>query len=227
MRVLVAEHQPSMLRALERCLKEQGFRVDVSAEMDEADTRARSVRYDLIVLSLALGGDDGLELLRSWRQLGVRCPILAVASAGSLAERIHCLNTGADDYLCRPFQLEEFQAHTSALLRRVYGVPNSLVCVHDLEIDTSTQSVRRAGRAVHLTRREYTLLELLAFNRGKVVSRAVIWEHLYGDHKENPSNVVNAFIRSLRRKLDEGYDVPLILTRYGRGYLLRGEDGES
>jgi DNA-binding response OmpR family regulator len=226
MRVLVAEDQSSMLCALQRCLKEQGFWVDVASDETEVADKVRSVRYDLIVLSLALGGDGGLRLLRTWRQAGVRCPVLALASAAGPDERARCLDLEADECLCRPFKLEEFRAQAAALVRRVYGVTTSLVRVRDLEIDTTTQTVRRSGRMVHLTRSEYTLLQLLAFHRGEVVSKSVMWEHLYGEHRETHSNVVNAFIRSLRRKIDEGADVPLILTRYGRGFLLRGEDNE-
>src|SRR4051794_13062997 len=122
MRVLVAEQEASMRRALQTSLKEQGFGVDALADFREAEAKGRSVRFDLIVLSLASESHEGLDLLRAWRRAGVHSPILALASADNVDERVRCLNLGADQYLCRPFRMDEFQAHVAALLRRAYGV---------------------------------------------------------------------------------------------------------
>jgi DNA-binding response OmpR family regulator len=221
-RVLVVESQRP-LPLLRRGLQEEGYRVEVAPGGAGADDQGRSVGYDLIVLSLALADDRGLTLLRAWRRGGVRCPILALAAADSVAERVRCYELGADDYLCRPFHPAELRVRARALLRRAYGVADPVVRAHDLEIDTGTRAVRRGGRPIRLTRREYGLLQFLAFHRGKVVSRATIWEHFYDDRDGASSNVVDVFIHSLRRKIDTGADVPLILTRYGEGYLLRAD----
>jgi DNA-binding response OmpR family regulator len=114
-----------------------------------------------------------------------------------------------------------------ALLRRYHRIADPILHIYDLEIDTSTRTVKRAGRPIRLTRREYALLQFLAFHRGTVVSRSVIWEHLYNEQDESTSNVVDVYIRYLRNKIDKDFDLPLILTRYGEGYLLRGDDREA
>ncbi|HBI45848.1 MAG TPA: DNA-binding response regulator, partial [Planctomycetales bacterium] len=133
-------------------------------------------------------------------------------------------DAGADDYLAKPFELEELFARLRALIRRGHQVKDPVLRVHDLEIDTAGRNVKRAGQTIHLTPREFALLEFLAFHRGKVVSRTMIWNHLYDEQDENTSNVVDVYIRYLRNKIDKGFDPPLIQTRWGEGYLLRGDD---
>jgi DNA-binding response OmpR family regulator len=223
MRVLIAEDQQNLTTTLRRALQEEGFQVDSARDGEEAAYKVRTTDYDLVVLSLALPGGQPLALLRSWRQGGTVFPILALSASGNLPERVRALDLGADDYLARPFHLAELLARTRALLRRAHRVSDPVLRVHDLEINTNTRTVRRAGRPIRLTRREYALLQFLAFHRGKVVSRSMIWEHLYDEHDESTSNVVDVYIRYLRTKIDKGFDAPLILTRRGEGYLLRNE----
>jgi DNA-binding response OmpR family regulator len=225
-RILLVENQRPLLAAMRRCLEEEGSQVDTATDGEEANYKVRAVGYDLVVLGLLLPGDQAFALLRTWRHAGLGCPVLALSAAGGVAERVHCLELGADDYLCRPFQLAEFVARVRALLRRAHRVSDPVLRARDLEIDTSTRVVRRAGRPIRLTRREYALLQFLAFHRGKVVSRSMIWEHLYNEQDETTSNVVDVYIRYLRAKIDKGFDTPLILTRWGEGYLLRGDDHE-
>ncbi len=227
MRVLVVENQRPLLGVLRRALEEEGFEVDTCQEGDEASYKAHTVCYDLVILGLLLPNDQAFALLRSWRRGELKCPILALSASGSVAERVHCLDLGADDYLSRPFRLAELTAHVRALVRRAHRVHDPVLRVHDLEIDTSSRTVKRAGQVIRLTRREYALLQFLAFHRGKVVTRSMIWEHLYNEQDETTSNVVDVYIRYLRNKLDRGYDLPLILTRWGEGYMLRAEDDLS
>jgi DNA-binding response OmpR family regulator len=223
-RVLLVEDHKPLVRALRQGLEEEGLAVDVALDGEEADYKARTAQYDAIVLDIMLPKKDGLTLLREWRQAGVQSHILMLTARGTLDDKVRGLDTGADDYLTKPFELEELLARLRALIRRGHQVKDPVLRVHDLEIDTATRTVRRGGQAIHLTSREYALLQFLAFHRGRVVSRTMIWEHLYDEHDENTSNVVDVYIRYLRNKIDKGFDLPLILTRWGEGYMLRGED---
>jgi DNA-binding response OmpR family regulator len=224
MRVLVVEDYKPIARVLRQGLEEEGFAVDVAADGPEGDFKARSAEYDVIILDVMLPGADGLSLLQRWRRDGLRAHVLVLTARSGLDDKVRGLDQGADDYLTKPFDLEELMARVRALIRRGHQVKDPVLRVHDLEIDTTARTVKRAGRPVHLTPREYALLEFLAYHQGKVVSRAMIWEHLYDEHDENTSNVVDVYIRYLRNKIDKGFEPPLILTRWGEGYLLRGEE---
>jgi DNA-binding response OmpR family regulator len=142
----------------------------------------------------------------------------------TLDDKVAGLDSGADDYLTKPFEFDELLARVRALVRRGHGTKNPILRTHDLAIDTATRTVTRAGRSIPLTPREYALLEFLAFHLGKVVTRSMVWEHLYDEHDETTSNVVDVYIRYLRNKIDRGFDPPLILTRWGEGYVLRADD---
>jgi DNA-binding response OmpR family regulator len=224
MRVLLVEDHKPLARALRQGLEEEGFAVDVAADGPEGDFKARSAEYDVIVLDVMLPGVDGLSLLQRWRRDGLKAHVLVLTARSGIEDKVRGLDLGADDYVTKPFELEELLARLRALIRRGHQVKDPVLRVHDLEIDTTARTVKRAGRPVHLTPREYALLEFLAYHQGKVVSRAMIWEHLYDEHDENTSNVVDVYIRYLRNKIDKGFEPPLILTRWGEGYLLRGEE---
>jgi DNA-binding response OmpR family regulator len=223
-RVLLIEDHKPMLRAIKQGLEEEGFAVDIAVDGEEGNYKARTANYDVIILDLMLPKIDGLTLLQQWRREGMNAHILVLTAKGSIEEKVHGLDLGADDYLTKPFQWEELLARLRALIRRGHQIKDPVLRVHDLEIDTASRTVKRGGQSIHLTPREYALLQFLAFHRGKVVSRSMIWEHLYDEHDENTSNVVDVYIRYLRTKIDKGFDPALILTRWGEGYMLRGED---
>jgi DNA-binding response OmpR family regulator len=221
--LLIEDNKP-LVRALRQGLEEEGFAVDVAYDGEEGAYKAQSTNYDVIILDLMLPKEDGLSLLERWRKAGMRSHVLILTARDRIEDKVRGLDMGADDYLTKPFQLEELLARLRALVRRGHEVKNPVLKIHDLEIDTATHTVQRGGRAIPLTPREYALLEFLAFHRGQVVTRSMIWEHLYDEHDETTSNVVDVYIRYLRNKIDKGFEPPLILTRWGEGYLLRGED---
>ena len=224
MRVLLVEDHKPLQRALRQGLEEEGFAVDIADDGEEGDFKARTAGYDVIILDLMLPKTDGLTLLQGWRRDGLAAHVLILTARGGIEDKVKGLDLGADDYMTKPFELEELLARLRALIRRTHAVKSPLLRVHDLEIDTSSRTVRRAGKELRLTPREYALLEFLAFHRGKVVTRSMIWEHLYDEQDESTSNVVDVYIRYLRNKIDKGFDPPLILTRWGEGYLLRGDE---
>ena len=224
MRVLLVEDHKPLVRALHQGLEEEGFAVDIALDGEEADYKARASNYDVIILDLMLPKKDGLTLLKEWRRDGSKTHVLVLTARGTLEERVRGLDTGADDYLTKPFELEELLARLRALVRRAHQVKDPVIRIHDLEIDTAARTAKRGGQLIHLTPREYSLLQFLAFHRGQVVTRTMIWDHLYDENDENTSNVVDVYIRYLRTKIDKGFDPPLILTRWGEGYLLRGEE---
>jgi DNA-binding response OmpR family regulator len=205
-------------------LEEEGFAVDVAYDGQEGDYKARTAEYDVIILDIMLPKEDGFSLLQRWRKDNLSAHVLVLTARGSMEDKVKGLDLGADDYMTKPPELEELLARLRALIRRGHQVKSPLIRVHDLEIDTASRTIKRAGRSIHLTPREYALLEFLAFHRGKVTTRSMIWEHLYDDQDENTSNVVDVYIRYLRNKIDKGFDPPLILTRWGEGYMLRGDD---
>jgi DNA-binding response OmpR family regulator len=221
--LLVEDHRP-LVRALRRGLEEEGFAVDVAYDGEEAGYKAESAEYDVIILDLMLPKIDGLSLLQRWRRAGMKTHVLVLTARGSIDDKVRGLDLGADDYLTKPFELGELLARLRALVRRGHQVKDPVIRVCDLEIDTAARTVKRGGKSIHLTPREFALLQFLAFHRGKVVTRTMIWEHLYDECDENTSNVVDVYIRYLRNKIDRDFDPPLILTRWGEGYLLRGED---
>ena len=171
-------------------------------------------------------GQNGVEICSSLRKLRPEpyTYLLLLTAKDAKESVVEGLESGADDYLTKPFELEELLARLRALVRRGHQVKNPILKIEDLEIDTAARTVKRGGKAIHLTPREYALLQFLAFHRGKVVTRTMVWDHLYDEQDQNTSNVVDVYIRYLRNKIDKGFDLPLIQTRWGEGYLLRGEE---
>ena len=197
MKVLLVEDHKPMVRALRQGLEEEGFAVDTATDGEEADYKATTANYDVIVLDLMLPGEDGLSLLRRWRRGGLEAHVLVLTARGTVEDKVRGLDAGADDYLSKPFELDELMARLRALVRRGHQVKDPVLRIGDLEIDTAARSVRRAGREIHLTPREFALLQFLAFHAGKVVTRSMIWANLYDEYDENTSNVVDVYILSL------------------------------
>jgi DNA-binding response OmpR family regulator len=224
-RILLVEDQIQMVRMLRQGLEEEGFAVDTAMDGEEGDVKARTTPYDVIILDQMLPKVDGLTLLKRWRESGITTHVLMFTAKGATADKVAGLDTGADDYMSKAnFDFEELFARIRALVRRGHQKKDPLIRVHDLTLDTAARSVTRGGKKIGLTPREYALLEFLAFHAGSVVTRTMIWDHLYDEYDENTSNVVDVYIRYLRNKVDKGHDMPLILTKWGEGYMLRGVD---
>ena len=224
MRLLVIEDYAPLRKAVVRALREAGYAVDATDEGQEGLWYAKSNDYDLIVLDLMLPGLDGWSILRSLREEGLQTHVLILTARDAVEDRVKGLDLGADDYMVKPFALDELLARVRALLRRQYQSKSPLIKVADLELDQATRQVRRAGREINLTKREYALLDYLALRAGEVVSRSDLWEHLYEFNSDAQSNVVDVYIGYLRKKLDRPGMVPLIHTKRGQGYWLGEED---
>jgi DNA-binding response OmpR family regulator len=220
MRVLVAEDHPSLARSLADGLRDEGYAVDLTFDGNEALHLASSNPYDAVILDIMMPGRDGFGIIQTLRRRDVHTPILCLTARDAVTDRVKGLDLGADDYLVKPFAWEELLARLRSMVRRGHGHKSPIISVGDLEIDTARKSARRAGRNIDLSAREYALLEYLAHRQGQVVSRSDIWEHLYDQHDETTSNVVDVYIGYIRSKIDRDFPTKLIHTRRGQGYLL-------
>ena len=218
MRVLLVEDEIDLARALARTLADEGFAVDLAPDGDEAVFLATEVAYGVIVLDLMLPKRDGWEVLRQLRASGFGSPVIILTARDAIEDRVRGLNLGADDYLIKPFAVEELVARLRALGRRAVAHPTPALITGDVRIDMAARRVFYAGREVELTGREYGILELLARSRGSIVTRREISEQLYNDDAELLSNAIDVHVASLRRKLGG----ELIQTRRGLGYLIDG-----
>lgn len=224
MRILLVEDEPHAAQMLAKGLREQTYAVDVAGDGEEAVYQAGVNDYDLIILDIMLPLKDGFEVCRELRTSGLTSPILMLTARDAVQDRITGLDTGADDYLTKPFDFHELLARVRALLRRGQVLKPSLIEIADLSIDTRAHQVRRAGHGVELTAKEYALLEYLARRAGEVVTRSEIAEHVWDERFDPFSNLIEVYIQRLRRKIDNGCETKLIRTLRGDGYLLAEAD---
>jgi DNA-binding response OmpR family regulator len=219
MRILVVEDDQKVASFIERGLAQEGYAVDVLHDGREAAAQVAVVDYDAIVLDLMLPGRSGVQVLRDLRARKPALPVLILTAKDSIEERVAGLDSGADDYMGKPFALAELSARLRALLRR--GTPRETrLRLADLEMDTVRRTVLRGGRAIDLTPKEYALLEFLMRHSDRPVTRSLIIEHVWDIHFDSVSNVVEVHINALRNKIDRGFAPPLIHTVRGVGYIL-------
>lgn len=223
MRILLVEDSKLLRRSVGTALRKAGYAVDAAGDGKEGLWLAESNEYDSVILDLMLPGLDGLSILRRLRERENNVPVLVLTARDTVDDRVRGLQLGADDYLIKPFALEELLARVHTLCRRRYGRKNTPLVIGDLQIDTIARLVTRAGQVLDLAPREFSLLEYLALRRGEVVSRSDIEAHLYGESAELMSNAVDSAISSLRRKLGAADATPLIHTRRGMGYVLEAK----
>jgi len=220
MRILLAEDDTSLAQVVAAGLRDEAYAVDVTGDGAEALTQALVNEYDAIVLDIGLPRTDGLEVCRTLRARGVRVPILMLTARDAVRDRVTGLDAGADDYLVKPFDFEELLARLRALVRRAPALLPAVVTVGDLAIDTRAQTVTRAGMPIRLTTKEYVVLEYLARNADRVVTRGDIVAHAWDDNHDPFTNAVEVYVNRLRKKLEGEGRAPLLPTRRGAGYVL-------
>ena len=221
MRILLIEDEPDAARMLAKGLREQSYAVDVAPDGRDASFRVETIEYDAVILDVMLPGKDGFEICRELRAAGAEVPVLMLTARDAVEARITGLDSGADDYLTKPFDFGELLARLRALIRRGIRPPlPDLLQIGSIEIDTRSRQVTKAGQTVRLTTREYALFEFLARRAGEVLGRAEIAEHVWDDAYDPMSNVIDVYIQRLRRKLDSSGSESIIATRRGEGYAL-------
>jgi two-component system OmpR family response regulator len=215
MRLLVVEDELDLLRALEKAFKEEGYAVDTASDGEDGLFKATSWDYDTIVLDLMLPKLDGGELLRRLRRIKTT-PVLVLTARDALPDRVKGLDTGADDYLVKPFERLELLARIRALVRRSAGQAAAVLEIGGVKIDMAARSVTKQGESINLTPREYALFEFLALHRGKIVTRTMLYDHLFDENEDSLSNLLDVHVSNLRKKLGPDF----IVTRRGQGYLI-------
>jgi two-component system copper resistance phosphate regulon response regulator CusR len=223
MRILVIEDEHKVADIIVRGLRAERFAVDVAYDGAKAWEMASVYDYNLIILDLMLPGIAGQEILRRLRRAKMEAPVLVLTARVSTAEKVETFEAGADDYLTKPFAFAELLVRVKALLRRGLATHSSVLRVGDLEVDRLSQQVKRAGKKIDLTSKEYALLEYLASNAGRVLSRTMIIEHVWDQSFEGLTNIVDVYVRHLREKIDEDHSQKLLRTVRGVGYCVSDE----
>ncbi len=224
MRILVVEDEKKVASFIRKGLEEQAYVVDVAGDGKEGEFLAGHNEYDVIILDVLLPKQDGWQTCKNIRENGIKTPIIMLTSLGETEDKIKGLNLGADDYLSKPFEFDEFLARIRALIRRSHqSDSDSILKLADLTVNLLEREVTRAEKEITLTQKEFALLEYLLRNKKKVVTRTQIAEHVWGIDFDTGSNVVDSYIKLLRKKIDKDFIKPLIHTIVGAGYVMREE----
>ncbi len=221
MRILIVEDNRRLNDSLRATLEDDGYAVDSAFDGLDGEEMGLTPVYDVIILDIMLPGKDGVEVCRALRNRRITTPILMLTALDALDNRVQGLDSGADDYLVKPFEVDELRARIRALLRRESSVKTATLQIADLELDPATHKVRRAGELIDLTAKEFALLEYLMRHANHLVSREKVEEHIWSYERMIASNVVDVYIRRLRRKMDDPYDMKLLETVRGAGYRIR------
>ncbi len=220
MKILIIEDYKPILESVKQLLEEEGFSVDYSTDGEDGLWKATRFKYDTLILDLMLPKKDGLEILKIIRKKGINYPVLILTAKDSIDDIVKGLENGADDYLVKPFALEELLARVKSLIRRYYNKPETEIKIKGWILDTNKKVLKKNDRKLHLTKREYDILYFLLMNKGKVISRQDIWQHLYPYEELPESNVIDVYINYLRKKLKEAGIDECIKTIRGFGYIV-------
>ena len=226
-RILLVEDESRVAGFIAKGLREQAYAVDIASDGERALYQAAVNQYDIVILDVMLPVKDGHTVCRELRGSGFRAPILMLTARGAVDDRVEGLDSGADDYLAKPFDFKELLARLRALLRRSAGLRPQVARVADLTLNPASHAVTRAGKLVSLTAKEYALIEFLVLNQGRVVGREQIGQHVWDENFDPFSNVIDVYIKRLRAKLDTGFSRRLIHTRRGEGYILSAQPEAS
>ncbi len=221
MRILVVDDEKKIANFIERGLKENHYVVDVARDSENALMTAEINPYDLIILDIMLPGKDGVTVCKELRKNKVSTPVLMLTARDSTRDKVRGLDAGADDYLTKPFAFDELLARVRALLRRETKEKNTILKVGDLELNQLTREVKRQGRPIILTSKEYALLEYFMLNPNQIITRTMISEHVWEESFDSFTNVIDVYVKHLRDKVDKGFTVQLIQTVRGAGYILK------
>jgi heavy metal response regulator len=220
MRILIIEDDSALASFIRKGLEAEHYAVDAISDGLQGRAMALEFDYDLVILDLNLPGADGISILRSLRQTKPNVPVMILTARSKVEDRVLCLDIGADDYVVKPFSFSELSARVRALLRRSHLPVESVLAVRDLKLDRVEHKVERCGRRIELTTKEFALLEYLMRNAGRRVTRPMIIEHVWNVTFDSTTNVVDVYINYLRRKIDDGFELPLIHTIRGVGYQI-------
>ena len=215
MRILIVEDEPDLLSGLAQALREEGYAVDTANDGEDGFYKAENYNYDAVVLDVMLPKMDGWQILARLRKIK-KTPVLMLTARDQSRDRVRGLDTGADDYMVKPFDLPELFARLRALIRRSVNKTTNLIEIGDVKIDTAARNIHRAGKAMELTAREYALVEFLVLHRGEVVTRTQLYEHLFDENDDTFSNLLDVHVSNVRKKLGAEF----IVTRRGHGYCI-------
>ncbi|HYQ87920.1 MAG TPA: heavy metal response regulator transcription factor [Bacteroidota bacterium] len=223
MKILVVEDEKKVAKFLKQGLEEERYAVDVASDGLQGESLALSGDYDLIILDIFLPKKDGIVVLKGIRSRQLKTPILMLTAKSSVEDKVEGLDSGADDYLSKPFAFAELVARVRSLLRRGAAEKSTILKIQDLQLDTVTHKAKRADKAIELTGKEYALLEYLMRNVNRVLTRTILSEHIWNYNFDTGTNVVDVYVNHLRSKIDDGFEKKLLFTVRGVGYVLKDE----
>lgn len=226
MRILLAEDEQDLNRIITRKLTSDGYSVDSCLDGEEAIDILSYTDYDAVILDIMMPKADGFAVLKSLRDAGKTTPVLFLTARDAVTDRVRGLDSGANDYLVKPFSFEELSARLRAMTRTAFGTVSNILSIEDLTLDCASHAVKRGGKEILLSAREYALLEYFMLNQGIVLSREKIENHIWNFEYEGGTNVVDVYISYLRKKIDDGHEIKLIHTVRGRGYVLRAGENK-